>query len=192
MIDNPLNTACEECGAAAGEPCRPLCVGHALHVDQEADIDTIAALLVGNPWAPRADRACPCEHARHGEGSCAGVSFHLEARAQHVGAVCDQCAVTCVSDYLTAIAGLTITSDARHTVCHVGPNGLPACQGHQPQLVDDLETTVAADTGEILADFHGPGRDRHARLFALAWSIPAGSPLWTQRAAAHDTCRPYL
>ena len=192
MVGNPMSRACDACGAAAGEPCRPLCVGHALHVDQKAVLEGINALLAGNPWTPRPERTCPCEHARHGEGSCTSLTFDLNAQALHVGAVCDRCAVTCVSDYLTAIAGLTITEDSRSAVCHVGPDGLPACQGHQPQLVAALETTVAADTGEILADFHGYDRDRHARLFALAWSIPAESPLWSQRAAAHDTCRPYL
>lgn len=37
IADSPMDQECEECGAEAGEKCRPWCIGEANHNDEKAE-----------------------------------------------------------------------------------------------------------------------------------------------------------
>lgn len=114
---------------------------------------------------------CNCEHEWHeweDGAQCPGGPTLLAARAEHVGAICDRCARECLRDYLTEVGGVVVSEQWRQSWCHVGGDGLPSCFGHTPARVVLAEATVEANTGEILADFYGPGRMAHARAFALS------------------------
>lgn len=111
---------------------------------------------------------CPCEHERH-IGRCSGKEYKLSARVEYLGVICDACAVSCVSDYLVQV-GLydVVAKDDNLMWCHIGSDGSPSCVGHPPTQVNAPYAFVESNVGEILADFYGPERMLHARVFALA------------------------
>ncbi len=93
--------------------------------------DSTAAGGVDTPVAAavqpvgESDTACGCEHARQ---NCSSRSRSLKARALHMGAVCDECALTHVRDYLVSLAGVRLSDTPRPNWCHTAPGGLPACR----------------------------------------------------------------
>ena len=96
---------------------------------------------------------CGCEDIRHeyeDGASCPGGPRGLGARADHVGAICDECARGCLRDYLIEVGGLSVSEPRWH------------------QTRRHPAAYLVASDGEILADFYGPDRMTHARLFALA------------------------
>lgn len=96
---------------------------------------------------------CGCEDIRHeyeDGASCPGGPRGLGARADHVGAICDECARGCLRDYLIEVGGLSVS------------------EPRWPWRSSWPAAYLVASDGEILADFYGPDRMTHARLFALA------------------------
>ncbi|GEM_PF-3520740 len=125
----------------------------------------------------RAGRRCNCEHGihEHADGAaCPGHSFSLEARADGVGEVCDDCALQCVSEYLTTVGGMAVSEVTQLMLCHQTGDGTPVCLTHAPQRVEVLHATVVTDAGEVLADLYGPDRMRNACTLALFLAQTAG------------------
>lgn len=116
---------------------------------------------------------CNCEAAMHeteAVGFCPGGNRLLRARADHVGPVCDACALSCMSDYLIEIGGLTLSDQPNSTWCHSGKDG-PTCVGHEPDVVEVATVTVEDACEEILGDFYGDRRYANARTLMRAIAL---------------------
>lgn len=111
--------------------------------------------------------ACQCEDERH-PSACSSTERELDARALHVGEVCDPCARGCLRDYVTKIGSHSLEEQTVTTYCHQGVDG-PTCRGHAPQLVSRVVPVLVTDVDEVVADFHGNRAwdNVRAMMFAL-------------------------